>query len=128
MSAERYRIVPESADVFSYVEHIDDKGSWCGPLIPASEHPRASELSKVDVICSTCGDFERRGSPDAAPPRVVREVKRLYAVRRERAAFAVAALVLESRGIDTSKMVYQPRARPRRQRGRQLPLFARGVT
>ena len=127
MSAERYRIAPESADALSRVEHINDKGVWCGPLIPASEHHRAEELGKVDVICIACGDFERRGSPDAAPPRVVREVKRLYAVRRERVAFAAAALVLESRGIDTSKMIYQPRARPRRHRGRQLPLFARSV-
>lgn len=100
----------------------DAKGAWCGPLIPASDHPRADELRDVDVICEACGDFCRD-----APAAIVRKVKRLHAAwlrfERESEAFAVNCAKLRAAGIDTSKMVYRPRAPRRRARVRQLQLF-----
>lgn len=74
MSEERYRVVPATEQALSYVEHLDDKGAWCGPLILASDHPRAGELRDVDVICAACGDFCRD-----APAAIVRKVRRLHA-------------------------------------------------
>lgn len=39
-----------------YIEHSSRSGAWCGPLIPASTHPRAAELA-CPCICIACGDF-----------------------------------------------------------------------
>lgn len=126
MSEERYRVVPAAIEGLSCVEHLDGKGAWCGPLVPADDHPRADELGAVEIICSRCGDYELCGTVNAPPAAIVRKVRRLHAAwlrfERESDAFAVSVAKIKAAGIDTSKMVYRPPVR-RRRRERQLQLF-----
>ncbi len=107
---DRYRVTEGER---AYVEHRDDSGAWCGPLIPSAEHSRAGELPE-DVICIACGDFCEGVDADT-----VRTVKRLVAAMdREDAAADERAKDIErlrAAGVDVSKLP-PPKPKPRRRR------------
>ncbi len=116
-----YRQAPPEKDCNDCVQHLDEFGEWCGPLIPSAEHSRAGELPE-EVICIACGYF-----CEGVDAKTIALVKRLVA-RMDRAEEAeekrgAQLAKLAAAGVDISTLQAETTGRRRPPRPRQLALF-----
>lgn len=121
MKASRYRHKPAGEGFRSHVEHLDDKGEWCGPLIPNETHPRGDELPRGRVICICCGDFceDVDAETIALVKRLDDRVQRAEAAEVKREAQLAK---LRRAGVDLSTLPPRAPKPPRGPRPKQMDL------
>lgn len=114
---DRYRIDREGRP---HVQHIDDAGVWCGPVVGKGGHSREGEIPGR-VLCVACGDFCEGISAEMAEAalRFDRAWEREMAADEERAK---GLHKLAAAGVDVATLpAPKPRQKARRAQQVRLP-------